>query len=304
MRAGYRNIAPSQSKSGMWTHEEHERKENYESNYQIQPSRSTHEISDLTERKRQAKRDSSAVLLQVKRSGTEKEHPLKTKEKRTMKAIIKYSRHGAVKYISHLDMQRAFGRAVRRANLPAEYSHGFNPHIVMSFAAPLSVGYETEGDYLELSLAQDMRPEEVKRALNAVLPTELRVLHVHAVSGTKKLMAQSESAAYRVKFHFQNDEDCGKIKEAAERLCAAERYIARDRKNRELDIRPLLLEAEVQEDEVRLLLKNASGAALNPAVVAEALLQEAGLQAGWSVCRTECYTMENGKRIPFYEYVF
>ena len=93
-----------------------------------------------------------------------------------------------------------------------------------------------------------MRPEEVKRALNAVLPTELRVLHVHAVSGTKKLMAQSESAAYRVKFHFQNDEDCDKIKEAAGRLCAAERYIARDRKNREIDIRPLLLEAEVQED--------------------------------------------------------
>ena len=30
-----------------------------------------------------------------------------------MKAIIKYSRHGAAKYISHLDMQRTFGRAVQ-----------------------------------------------------------------------------------------------------------------------------------------------------------------------------------------------
>jgi radical SAM-linked protein len=49
-------------------------------------------------------------------------------------------------------MQRAFGRALRRADIDVEYSKGFNPHIIMSFASPLSVGYATEADYLELSV--------------------------------------------------------------------------------------------------------------------------------------------------------
>ena len=221
-----------------------------------------------------------------------------------MKLIIKYSRHGAVKYISHLDMQRTFGRAVRRAGIPAEYSQGFNPHIVMSFASPLSVGYETDGDYLELSLAREMEPEKVRDALNAALPQELRILDVHEATGTKKLMAQNESASYRVKIHFKNAQDCDKIRNAAETVRMAREYAAKDRKGRELDIRPLILEIGMDGDEVRLLLKNASDGALNPAVVANALLLEAGLDAEYSVCRTECYTVANGERIPFQEYSF
>ena len=54
-----------------------------------------------------------------------------------MKLIIKYSRHGAVKYISHLDMQRHLRTCGAAGGLPAEYPQGFNPHIIMSFASPL-----------------------------------------------------------------------------------------------------------------------------------------------------------------------
>lgn len=221
-----------------------------------------------------------------------------------MKLVIKYSRHGAAKYISHLDMQRAFGRAVRRADLPAEYSHGFNPHIVMSFASPLSVGYETEGDYLELSLVQQVEPATVMERLNAVLPPQIRILHVHAVNGSKKLMAQNESASYTVKFHFKNEIECDKIKAAVKRLLEEKHYIARDRKEREIDIRPLILEMEIERDKANMLLKNASGASLNPAVVSEALMRGTDVQVQYTICRTECYTMENGNRIPFYKYVF
>ena len=48
----------------------------------------------------------------------------------------------------------------------------------MSFASPLSVGYATDGDYLELSLASEMPPEELKEAFNSVFPEEIRILHV------------------------------------------------------------------------------------------------------------------------------
>lgn len=217
-----------------------------------------------------------------------------------MKLIIKYSRLGAVRYTSHLDMQRAFGRAVRRAGIDAEYSQGFNPHLVMSFASPLSVGYETQGDYLELSVADETDSQKTMDALNAVLPEGLRILHIHPAPTGKKLMALNESASYRIKIHFKNEAEYVKMKTAVEKLCAVSSWIAQDRKGREVDIRPLILEAFFEEDALALLLRNGSGSALNPAVALNAFLEEAGVRAEYDVCRTECYTMIDGERAPFW----
>ena len=61
--------------------------------------------------------------------------------------VLKYSRGEEVKYISHLDFVRMFHRAVRRAGLPMSYSHGFNPHPVMTVAMPLSVGVTSDVQY-------------------------------------------------------------------------------------------------------------------------------------------------------------
>ncbi len=216
-----------------------------------------------------------------------------------MKLIIKYSRYGAVKYTSHLDMQRAFGRAVRRAGIDAEYSQGFNPHLVMSFASPLSVGYETAGDYLELSVADGTDPQSAMDRLNDVLPDELRIVHAHAAATNKKLMAQNESASYRIKIQYKNDAECAKISAVVKKLEEAAVWPTIDRRGREVDIRPRMLTLEFSEGALLLLLKNGSDGALNPAVAVNAILAEAGIDAEYDVCRTECYTMIDGKRVPF-----
>ena len=39
-----------------------------------------------------------------------------------------------VKYVGHLDMHRAWERAIRRAGLPLAYSQGFNPQARLQFA--------------------------------------------------------------------------------------------------------------------------------------------------------------------------
>ena len=49
-----------------------------------------------------------------------------------MRIGIKFQRKGLKKYVSHLDMQRLFARALRRSGLPVKYSSGFNPHINLS----------------------------------------------------------------------------------------------------------------------------------------------------------------------------
>ncbi len=217
------------------------------------------------------------------------------------KIIVKYSRHGAAKYISHLDMQRTFGRAVRRAQLPAEYSQGFNPHIVMSFASPLSVGYATNGDYLEIGLTSPVEEKRVREELDAVMPRDIRILDVHmAGEGAKKLMAQNYSACYFIHFHFENEQDCDKIKNAVHELMGAKAYPAVDRRGKEIDLRPLVLDMETSDGKsISMHLKNASDGALNPAVVATALMAAAGISAGYDICREDCFARKDGEIKPF-----
>ena len=218
-----------------------------------------------------------------------------------MKLAIQYARDGAAKYISHLDMQRAFARAIRRADIDAQYSQGFNPHIVMSFASPLSVGYATQADYLEVGVQEGVRPGAAMDALNAALPRDIRVRDAFFLpEGGKKLMAMNHSADWRLTFTLENERKCDTINHAVKVLGNSETYFTPDRKGREVDIAPLVLRLDDMGNGcVEARLQNSSMGALNPAVLANALLREAGLEAGWEVCRMECYALANGEVLPF-----
>ncbi|MCR4891540.1 MAG: TIGR03936 family radical SAM-associated protein [Lachnospiraceae bacterium] len=65
---------------------------------------------------------------------------------------IRFSKHGLMKYIGHLDVMRYFQKAVRRAGIDVAFSEGFSPHPIMSFAQPLGVGLESNGEYMDLEI--------------------------------------------------------------------------------------------------------------------------------------------------------
>ena len=69
-----------------------------------------------------------------------------------MKIRIKFSKTGAVRYIGHLDVMRYFQKLNRRAGIDVKYTTGFSPHQVMSFAAPLGVGLESYGEYVDIEV--------------------------------------------------------------------------------------------------------------------------------------------------------
>ena len=56
---------------------------------------------------------------------------------------VYFTKTGEASYISLLDLQRVMQRALKRSGLPVWYTLGFNPHIYMTFAAPLSLGQES-----------------------------------------------------------------------------------------------------------------------------------------------------------------
>lgn len=66
---------------------------------------------------------------------------------------LTFSKKGYAKYISHLDLQRAMMRLLRRAEIPLWMTQGFNPHPYLNFCSPLSVGIEGENELLDIKLS-------------------------------------------------------------------------------------------------------------------------------------------------------
>lgn len=142
-----------------------------------------------------------------------------------MKIRIKFAKYGTMKFIGHLDMMRFFQKAIRRAGIDIKYSEGFSPHQIMSFAAPLGVGLESTGEYLDIEVnsmknvyagnilhtddellldSQDKRQKimtvgEMKDALNQVMVEGVEVISVGVLPDTvKNAMASVAAASYRL----------------------------------------------------------------------------------------------------------
>ncbi len=92
-----------------------------------------------------------------------------------MKVRFKYSRQGELRFIGHLDIMRYFQKAMRRAGIDIRYSEGMSPHMIMSFALPLSVGQTSDCEYMDVELNTPISREEALSRLNSVMAEGIRV---------------------------------------------------------------------------------------------------------------------------------
>ena len=78
-----------------------------------------------------------------------------------------YKKRGRARFVSHLDTMRFMTRLLRRAGLPVWYTEGFNPHLYITFAMPLSLGFESEYEIADIRLTDDNYPlDGICEALN------------------------------------------------------------------------------------------------------------------------------------------
>ena len=110
---------------------------------------------------------------------------------------IRYAKRGRLRFTSHRDFARAFERALRRAEIPMAYSAGFSPHPKISYVGASPTGVASEAEYLEIGLARESDPEQIRSALDAALPDGLDVLEV-VPAGPGSLAERIEAAHWRV----------------------------------------------------------------------------------------------------------
>jgi radical SAM-linked protein len=94
---------------------------------------------------------------------------------RVQRIRITFAREDAQKYITHLDIMRAWERVLKRAAVPVAYSEGFTARPRIALAAPLAVGVTSECEILELYTTQRVAPQELAADLSAQLPAGLTI---------------------------------------------------------------------------------------------------------------------------------
>lgn len=241
-----------------------------------------------------------------------------------MKIRIKFAKYGTMKFIGHLDMMRFFQKAIRRADIDVKYSEGFSPHQVMSFAAPLGVGIESAGEYLDIEVNSFSSTAEMKDALNETMVEGLEVLSVKELpDSVKNAMASVAAAKYQVSRHTQvtrenvtangksDIPDLFSIDDISQKLASfyAQEHISvtkQTKKNTlELDLRPAIYELEIQDvtspfvadktayPAISMLVNASSSGNIKPSMVLEALCAYCGIEfmpCAYQVTRLETYT--------------
>lgn len=122
-----------------------------------------------------------------------------------MKVRIKFSKHGVLKYIGHLDLMRYFQKAFRRTDINVLYSKGFSPHMIMSFAQPLGVGVESDGEYFDVEVDDSENVALFKDKLNAQMAEGVVILGAVVLpEKTQNAMASVAAAGYELSFYKES----------------------------------------------------------------------------------------------------
>lgn len=194
-----------------------------------------------------------------------------------MRAMIRFGKQPRLRFISHLDLQRFFQRALNRTGLPVAYTQGFNPHPVMSFASALALGWTSEYEILDFKLSVPMGRQRTEEAVRAALPVDLPVLEVRMVDDRHPApMAIVCAADYAIAL-----EDAPALRTAAEDFWACDEVMAvRKTKSgeREVDIRPLALALVPMDGGFRARLRLTERDTLKPDLLIAKLAEMAGIE--------------------------
>jgi len=213
-----------------------------------------------------------------------------------MKVRIQFSKQGALKFISHLDVMRYFQKAIRRAGIDIAYTTGYSPHQIMSFASPLGLGLESVGEYMDIEVHSHQGAEAMRAALNAVMAPGIEILSVGALpQGAKKAMSCVAAAEYMVRFRpgWEPDFPWGP---ALERFYEKETipYEKTTKKGRSelVDLKPGIHALTREGDGIRMLVDAGSFGNIRPQMVLEAFYAENGRKFSASfleIMRMELY---------------
>ena len=209
---------------------------------------------------------------------------------------IFYTKKGRMKFVSHLDMNRFMSRMIKKTDIPIWHTEGFHPHPYIAFALPLSLGFESEYEILDIRLTDDSYPlEKIVEELNSVFPEYVRAFSV-AEPITK--VGKIGFADFTVTFS-----DNGELNDSLKAFLNSTEIIVEKKtkkgKINEIDLAPKIKSYTITDDgdtTLKITLPAGSEDNLNPELLIKAFFERcATIYSSYQITRTMIYDSQMNK---------
>ena len=191
---------------------------------------------------------------------------------------MSFEKTGMAKFISHLDTVRCITRAMKRACVPIWFTEGFNPHAFLTFAMPLSLGFESLCETVDFRLMEEIDLNELASKINDALPVDITVKEIYVNETSPNDIRWAE---YKIVF---NNPDKLLMENAEKVLSADEIHVLKKGKQgrrkveKEVNIKEHIKSFELIEENGKLILNTilSSGTSnnINPMLLIGALVKD------------------------------
>lgn len=226
--------------------------------------------------------------------------------------VFQFTKVDGMRFISHLDLQRLFRRVFRRIGVELVFSNGYNPHPRMNIAQPLSLGFESESEYLEIETQSPLELEQVLAEANLALPEGISLVRgTEAEVSAKNLSSVVDYAEYSAYVADWNSTD---MESALAQFNLQNTIIViksdkKAKKTVEKDVKSMIYLFEGSQlpeggAMFHMILRSASNETLNPLLLIESFcrkIQEPFDREGCRIARRELYRLEESKLVPLYD---
>ena len=205
-----------------------------------------------------------------------------------------YKKHGPCRYISHLDVNRAFMRAMQMSGLPFWHTEGFNSRMYVSFALSLSLGFTGENECADMKLTEDSADNEyIIKRLNECLPDGIEIFAV-----TDPIMKPAEISFAEFEVLISSDHsDPTEIQSKLIALLGRE-HIYTEKRTKKGDLKQVDIKENIGEYSVtagngsvvlRIILPAGNNLNINPSLITDILERECGFEISCDVKRGKLY---------------
>ena len=208
-----------------------------------------------------------------------------------------YEKIGDMKFVSHLDINRFMIRMIKISKIPVWYSEGFNPHPYITFALPLSLGFESTYEIMDIRLDDDsFSNESVFNALNSVIPKDIKII---SVCDPVMKVGEITSAEFVVTFDVCDNN----LREQIISFLHNNDAILIEKKSKKgkintINISGMIYSFNFKENELKLKLAAGGKENLNPKLLLEAFENKSNLTLpSFSIKRVMIYSGDDKKFI-------
>lgn len=189
-------------------------------------------------------------------------------------------------------MNRFMIRMVRVSKIPVWYSEGFNPHPYITFALPLSLGFESSYEVMDIRLDDDTYSnEDVFNSLSSVMPPDINIFKV---SDPVMKAGEITSAEFIVTFDVCDENLRNKFIEFLNNDEILIEKKSKKGKVNTIDISKMIYDFDFNGNELKLNLAAGGNDNLNPKLLLEAFSNVFNIKlSDYSIKRIKIYAKEN-----------